>query len=73
MTKKTKEFRSLTVEEIKNHLNELRKEIMKENVQVSSGTAPVNPGKLRQSKKNVARLFTVLAQKSKGGKINKHG
>jgi large subunit ribosomal protein L29 len=61
--KATKEFQNLNVEEIKNRLNELRKELMKENVQVSSGTAPSNPGKLKQTKKNIARLLTILKQK----------
>ncbi len=63
MTKKTKEFQNLGTEEIKNRLNELRKELMKENVQVSSGTAPSNPGKLKQIKKNIARLLTIKSQK----------
>ncbi|HHE67564.1 MAG TPA: 50S ribosomal protein L29 [Candidatus Parcubacteria bacterium] len=61
--KATKEFQNLTVEEIKARLNELRKELMKENVQVSSGTAPSNPSKIRQTKKNIARLITLLNQK----------
>jgi len=61
--KTTKEFQNLAVEEIKNRLNEFRKELMKENVQVSSGTAPSNPGKLKQTKKNIARLLTILKQK----------
>ena len=61
--KTAKEFQNLNVEEIKNRLNELRKELMKENVQVSSGTAPSNPGKLKQTKKNIARLLTILKLK----------
>ncbi len=63
MTKKAKEFQNLSTEEIQSRINELRKEIMKDNVQVFSGTAPSNPGKLRQAKKNIARLFTILSQK----------
>ena len=63
MTKQAKEFRNLSTEEIKVRLNELKKELMKENVQVSSGTAPSNPGRLRQIKKNIARLLTIKNQK----------
>ena len=63
MTKQAKEFQNLSTEEIKVRLNELRKELMKENVQVSSGTAPSNPGKLKQIKKNIARLLTIKSQK----------
>lgn len=67
--KQTKELQNLTGEEIRNRLNELRKELMKENVHISSGTAPSNPGKLRQTKKNIARLLTILTSQKKGGKI----
>jgi large subunit ribosomal protein L29 len=63
MTKKAKEFKNLSTEEIKSRITELRKEIMKDNVQVFSGTSPTNPGKLRQAKKNIARLLTTLKQK----------
>ncbi|MBR9682964.1 50S ribosomal protein L29 [Candidatus Woesearchaeota archaeon] len=61
--KTAKEFHNLTIEEIHNRLNELRKELMKENVHISSGTAPSNPGRLRQTKKNIARLLTIKSQK----------
>lgn len=61
--KKTKEFQALTAGETKNRLDELRKELMKENVHISSGTAPSNPGKIKQTKKNIARLLTALKQK----------
>lgn len=61
--KQTKEFQSLTQEEIESRINELRKELVKENTHVYSGTAPANPGKLRQAKKNIARLLTILNQK----------
>lgn len=61
--RKTKEFRALSAEEIKNQMAELKKELMKENVHIASGTAPSNPGRIRQAKKNLARLLTVLKQK----------
>ncbi len=63
MTKKSKEFQNLSTEEIKSRINELRKELMKENVQVYSGTAPPNPGRLKQIKKNIARLLSITKQK----------
>jgi large subunit ribosomal protein L29 len=56
------EMRNLGPEEIKTRIRELRKELMKENVHISSGTAPSNPGKLKQIKKNIARLLTILKQ-----------
>ncbi len=59
----TKEFRNLGTEEIKKRIQELKKELMKDNVHIASGTAPTNPGKVRQNKKNIARLLTILKQK----------
>ena len=61
--KATKEFRSLEPKEIKNRIKELKKELMKDNVHISSGTAAANPGKVRRTKKNIARLLTILRQK----------
>lgn len=61
--RKTKEFRVLSVEEIKNRMVEMKKELMKENVHIASGTAPSNPGRIKQAKKNLARLLTILKQK----------
>lgn len=66
--KQTKEFKNLTEDEIKNRINELKKELMKDNVHISSGTAPASPGKLKKNKKNIARLLTVLKQKEVGSK-----
>ena len=63
--KATKEFRNLGTEEIKNRIQELKKELMKDNVHISSGTAATNPGKVRHTKKNIARLLTILNQKQK--------
>lgn len=63
MTKKTKEFQNLNEEEIKDRIQELKKELIKENTQVASGTNPSNPGKLKQTKKNIARLLTIMSQK----------
>lgn len=61
--KKTGEFRNLNGEEIQNRIGELKKELIKDNVQVASGTNPANAGRMRQAKKNIARLLTVLKQK----------
>tara|TARA_Y100000310_G_C20685139_1_gene818491 strand:- start:649 stop:858 length:210 start_codon:yes stop_codon:yes gene_type:complete len=60
-----KEFRNLGTEEIKTRIQELKKELMKDNVHISSGTAAANPGKVRHTKKNIARLLTILNQKQK--------
>lgn len=63
MAKKSKEFQNLSFEELKSKISELKKELMKENVHISSGTAASNPGRLKQIKKNIARLKTIISQK----------
>jgi ribosomal protein L29 len=42
---------------------ELRKELIKLNAQVSTGTAPKNPRQIRTTKKYIARLLTALRAK----------
>lgn len=63
MKKAAKEFRNFTVEEIKSRLDELRKELMKEYIHISAGTAPSNPGRVRKNRKSLACLLTILRQK----------
>lgn len=59
--KRTKEFRELSNEDLDKRLKEFKKELMKENVQVASGAA--STGKVKQLKKNIARLLTIRRQK----------
>jgi len=51
-------------------LNEFRKELVKLNAQASTGTAMKNPGLLKQTKKNVARILTLI-NKNKVGESKK--
>ena len=41
-------------------LAEFRKELVKLNAQANTGTAMKNPGLLKQTKKNIARLLTLI-------------
>ena len=45
----------------------MRKEIMKLKAQVSRGTQPENPGKIRALKRMIARILTIQNQKKTGG------
>lgn len=60
---KIKDLRGLTESDLKAKLEELYKELMKENAQVATGTVPKNPGKLKVAKKTIARIRTILAEK----------
>ncbi|MBW2963773.1 50S ribosomal protein L29 [Candidatus Woesearchaeota archaeon] len=57
---KRKEIRTAGKEELESRLNELKKELMKQNAQVRIGTTPTNPGKIKQMKKMIAKIITQL-------------
>jgi len=62
---KKKEIRAFNVEDLKSRIEELRRELMKENAQVATGTVPKSPGLIRSHKKNIARMLTIIKEKSK--------
>jgi large subunit ribosomal protein L29 len=64
----TKELKQLSEQELASRLQEFKKELLKLNVQVASGANTSNPGKLKQTKKNIARILTVLREKEVQGK-----
>lgn len=43
-------------------LIELKKEMIKVNAQIAIGTVPENPGRIKEIKKTIARLNTLLKQ-----------
>ncbi len=47
-------------------MNELKKELVKINAQISMGTMPENPGKIKEIRKTIARINTI--KKIKEGK-----
>jgi len=57
-----KELKTLGKEELTNKLGELQKELMKDNAQIATGTVPKNPGKVKVTKKTIAKIKTLLAQ-----------
>lgn len=66
---KKSEFKRMEEKQLKNKLGELRKELIRFNAQISTGTPPENPGQVREIKKTIARIFTKLNQiKSKSSK-----
>lgn len=61
---KKKEIAQMKEIELKTKLEELRKELIKDNAQVATGSNPKNPGQIKQIKKNIARILTAI---KKGG------
>ena len=65
MALKIKEIESMSMDELNSKLEELKKELIKQNAQIATGTNPKSPGQVKVIKKTVARILTVL--KTKGG------
>ncbi len=57
-----KDLIKLNITEVDKRMIELKKELMKLNAQVSRGTPPENPGKIRALKRAIARVLTFKAK-----------
>jgi len=55
-----KELKNMRNEDLENKLNDLRKELIKENAQIAVGTTPKSPGQVKQMKKTIARIIQLL-------------
>ena len=63
-----KDIKSMGADEIDAKVSELRKEVVKQNAQIATGTTPKSPGKLKETKKTIARLLTEKNNKEKSTK-----
>ncbi|MAG78087.1 50S ribosomal protein L29 [archaeon] len=60
---KNNELRKMSEKQLDERMIELRKELIKVNAQVSTGTVPENPGNVKNIKKTIARILTIKTQK----------
>lgn len=60
MSKAIKEFKGMGEAQLKEKLNDFRMELIKHNAQIATGTTPKSPGLIRQTKRNIARVLTIL-------------
>jgi large subunit ribosomal protein L29 len=68
---KPKEIRAMTADEIETKITELRDKLFKQKIQKSLGQAD-NPYKLRSTRRDIARLLTILKEKrSENGNQNR--
>lgn len=58
-------LQGLSKTELKSKLNELDVELMKLNAQVATGTSLKNPSRVKDTKKTIARIKTLLNLKEK--------
>ncbi|MDP2906523.1 MAG: 50S ribosomal protein L29 [Nanoarchaeota archaeon] len=59
------DFKQMNEAQLGEKLLDLKKELMKINTQISTGTVPENPGMVSEVKKTIARIITVLSLKNK--------
>jgi large subunit ribosomal protein L29 len=59
---KAKEIRSMTVDEIESKITEFQDKIFKQRIQKSLGQSE-NPYKIRDTRRDIARLITILNEK----------
>ena len=57
---KRKQFKEITKDDLQKRLSELRLELAKERAQIAIGGSPKNSGKLRETRKTIARILTQI-------------
>jgi len=65
---KFKELKNLTKEDLLNKKVELKKELMRDYAQISSGTTPKSPGMIKQRRRTIARIEMLLNSKEEKNK-----
>ena len=57
---KKNELKQMNKEQLKEKMNDLRKELLKINTQISTGTTLESPGRVKEIKRTIARLHTYV-------------
>jgi large subunit ribosomal protein L29 len=66
---KSKEVREMSIEQLKQHLITKEEELFNLKIQLSTKQLE-NPMKIREARRHVARLKTILREKEKGSKAS---
>ena len=67
---RSEEIRDMSLEEMKEKRGELRAEQSKEQALLATGTAPENPGRIRELRHTIARLNTIIYQREEEERLN---
>ena len=59
-----KELRKINPDELDKKIVELKKDLIKLNAQVATGTGVKSPGQIRQIKRTIARILTVKKEEA---------
>ena len=68
MTKKTAKIRDQSVMELEGRLVDLKSELAKDRSLSVSGTKAEKPSKIRKTRRNIARILTIIKEKSEVNK-----
>ena len=68
MIMKAKDIAKMGASDIEKKLIETKQELSKERATIASGTKSDNPGKIRKLRRDIAKMFTIMAQKNKEAK-----
>lgn len=63
MVKKLAALRDTSIEELEAKLLEVKGELSREKAMVSSGTRAEKPAKIRNARRQIARILTIIGQK----------
>ncbi|MGQ9788320.1 MAG: 50S ribosomal protein L29 [Candidatus Hadarchaeaceae archaeon] len=66
-TLRPEEIRSMTFDEMLQKLREMRSELARARTTVAAGGSLENPARIRELKRAIARILTVIREKQKGG------
>lgn len=61
------EIRDMNIEEMKAKLRELREELARSYATAAAGGSLENPARIRELRRAIARVLTIMREKQKGG------
>jgi len=64
---RAKELRAMSEDDLRAKLSEYRAELRRLLAQTSAGVRPENPGRVRELKRTIARILTILREKEQKG------
>lgn len=64
---KPDEIRDMNIEEMKVKLRELRGELARARTTAAAGGSSENPARIRELRRAIARVLTIMREKQKGG------
>jgi large subunit ribosomal protein L29 len=62
---RAKEIREMSDDQRKKQLKDLRNELLKERAITATGGAPENPGRIRELRRTIARILTIMKEEKK--------